>query len=471
MRLHPPLPKELELPPRKRYSVLRDPVHGDVYLTHEELRLLDTPEMQRLRGVKQLGSAYLVYPGAVHTRFEHSIGSLHVAQKMIEAIGRNADFEPAACVAVSEEEARVIRIASLLHDCTHIPFGHNFEDQDGIFWRHDSAYRFERLLGRETKLGRELAELGLADDVLRVLTKPKGTAGEQDVPHYWREIVSGTVCSDILDYLARDAYFTGLRLEIDPRVASYFKVDRRTSRLYIDLAKHDLLREDILSEIVRMLEARYYFSERVYYHHAKVVAGAMIARAVELALSLDLVKEEDFYNQTDASLLDMLDRAAAASTDKTATRVRELVRAYRERRLYKRACVFPLYRNEDVQEDIVERYFGPGGAPRKREVEERIQDLMRFASGREIDILLYCPAKRMQLKEARMHVRWPGAPEVAPLSTYAAAIPRLEDLRSSYRNLWKFYVLADTSDPALLSKIQEIAKGEFAGATNVYSLS
>ena len=71
---------------RKRYRVLRDPVHGDVQLTGEELRVLDTPEMQRLRGVRQLGAAHLVYPGALHTRFDHMIGSLHMAGRMIEAV-------------------------------------------------------------------------------------------------------------------------------------------------------------------------------------------------------------------------------------------------------------------------------------------------------------------------------------------------------------------------------------------------
>jgi len=79
---------------RKRYSVVRDPVHGDVYLTHEELSVLDTPEMQRLRGVKQLGSADLVYPGARHTRFEHSIGTVHVAQRMIDAVNLAHELDP-----------------------------------------------------------------------------------------------------------------------------------------------------------------------------------------------------------------------------------------------------------------------------------------------------------------------------------------------------------------------------------------
>ena len=130
---------------RKRYSVIRDPVHGDVYLTDEELQLLDTPEVQRMRGIKQLGTAYLVYPGAVHTRFDHQIGSLCVTQAMIDSINLNFELDPAGRIGVSDEETRVIRFASLIHDTTHIPFGHNLEDQDGIFERHDAAYRYERL--------------------------------------------------------------------------------------------------------------------------------------------------------------------------------------------------------------------------------------------------------------------------------------------------------------------------------------
>ena len=449
---------------RKKYSVLRDPIHGDVYLTHEELSILDTPEMQRLRGVKQLGTAYLVYPGAVHSRFEHSIGSLHVAQQMIESINRNFELDPSGSVAIRDEEARVIRIASLIHDVTHIPFGHNLEDQDGIFWRHDSAYRFERMLSAETGLGRTLREAGVVEDVLGVLVKDKGT----DVPPYWHQIVSGTVCSDILDYLARDAYFTGLHLQVDPRVTSYFKVDRRSNNLYIDLTKHDLLREDILSEIVRMLEARYYFSERVYYHHAKVAAGAMIARAVELALSVDAVTEEDFYTQTDASVLDLLERSTARVGGPVSDRVATLVERFRNRKLYKRACVFPRYQNTEVQEELVANFFAAGGAEKKAAAEERIEDLARFATGREFDVIVYCPAKRMQLKEASMHVHWPGDDGIRPLAEHAADVPRLADLESSYRNLWKFYVFCDTEDSAALLKVQEIAKQEFSGAKNVY---
>jgi len=452
---------------RKRYSVIRDPVHGDVYLTHEELRVLDTPEMQRLRGIKQLGTAYLVYPGAVHTRFDHSIGSLHVTQKMIEAVNLNFELDPAAGVRISDEEARVIRIAALVHDITHIPFGHNIEDQDGLFERHDSAYRYRRMFDASHEVGRVLDELGVKEDVFSILVA-KGTEGRRSIPAYWSQIISGTIAGDILDYLARDAYFTGLRLEVDPRVASYFRIDRASGNLFVDLAKKELLREDILSEIVRMLEARYYFSERVYYHHAKIAAGALFARAVELALRAGSLKEEDFYDQTDASVLDLLEHAVRDADQGLQKRVRGFIDCIRKRKLYKRACVFPRYENADVQESLAEQYFAADGASMRAAAEERIADLVRFATGREVDVIVYCPAKMMQLKEARTHVRWPGSKGVRPLSFFADRVPRLSDLERSYRDLWKFYVFANTSDPSLLGKVQEIAIQEFSGATNVY---
>ncbi len=451
---------------RKRFSVLRDPVHGDVHLTHEELSVLDTPEMQRLRGVKQLGSADLVYPGARHSRFEHSIGTAHMAQRMIDAVNLAHELDPAGCLQIGAEEARVIRLAALVHDVTHIPFGHNVEDQAGLMQRHDTAERYAAMLARSTALGRRLSELGVQRDVESILTA--GVTGAAGIPPYWSQIVSDTICSDILDYLARDAYYTGLKIEVDPRLVSYFRVDRPSGKLFIDLAKHELLREDILSEIVRLLEARYYFSERVYYHHAKVAAGALVARAVELVLLAGTAQEADFHGTTDASLLDLLDRAGERAGEPTAEKVRSLVQRFRERRLPKRACVFPLQENAAVQEDLVARYFAPARHAERARVEERIADLVRFATGRSVDVLVVCPAARMQLKEAETHVRWPGTDGLRPLAELAARIPRLADLGQSYRNLWKFYVFAASDEPAVLSKVAEIAETEFPHARNVY---
>ncbi|NUP94992.1 MAG: HD domain-containing protein [Planctomycetaceae bacterium] len=451
----------------RRFSVVRDPVHGDIYLSHEELALLDTREMQRLRGIKQLGSADLVFPGARHSRFEHSIGTVHLSQAIVDATQRAAGEAPREQLRIGPEETRVIRAAALVHDITHIPYGHHVEDQAGLMHRHDSPYRYERMLGVQTEIGTALEKLGLRKDVLGVLC-PEGH-GQAAVPAYWRQINSDTICSDILDYLQRDAYFTGLKIGIDPRLVSHFKVDRASGNLYIDLAKHSLLREDILSEIVRMLEARYYFSERVYYHHAKVAAGALVARAVELALRDKLVDEEDFYSATDDSALDLLDRAGERGSPSTGRRIRSLVQRYRDRRLPKRACVFPRQQNEGAQAELVARYFALEGHAARTAVEQRIEDLVRFATGRDVEVMVVCPARKMQLKEAATHVRWPGEDGLRPLSEHSARVPRLADLERAYRDLWKFYVFAATDEPALLKRVGEIAAGEFPGARNLYS--
>ena len=458
----------VKLSERKRFSVLRDPVHGDVYLTHEEIALLDTPQMQRLRGIKQLGTAYLAYPGAMHTRFDHSIGTLRMASVLIDAINLNFELDPRGSLGISEREARVIRMAALIHDVTHIPFGHNIEDQSGLFHRHDSAARFRGMLDRGGELGGLLRSFGVLDDVLNTLL-PADAEGRGEVPAYWAQLVSDTISADILDYLQRDAYFTGLKLGVDTRIANYFRIDRRSGNLFIDLAKRDLLREDILSEMVRMLEARYYFSERVYYHHAKVTAGALIARAVELAVGAELVEERDLHQLTDELLLELLERRSRQDGT-VGKRIRSMVARFRGRRLLKRACVFPRYENEAAQEDLVARFFSPGRRDERLAMEEKVADLVRFSTGTDIEVIFYCPAAKMQLKEAHTHVRWPGEGEVRPLSVYADRVPRLADLERSYRDLWKFYVFADTTDPRLLRKVQEAACLELPEAVNVYRI-
>ncbi len=451
---------------RTHYSVLRDAVHGDVYLSHEELAVLDTAEMQRLRGVRQLGTAYLVYPGAQHSRFEHSIGVAEMARRMIEAINRNAEDDPARLLGIPDREARVIRIAALVHDCTHIPNGHGIEDQTGLFPRHDSRYRYEERFSERTELGVVLRRLGVVDQVLSVLVPAEG--GDRAVPPSWSQILSDSIDADVFDYLRRDALFTGLNLHYDARVIGHFKVDRRSGNLFVDLAKHGMLREDVLSEIVRVLEARYYFSERVYYHHAKVAAGALLAKAVEHAVGSGALAESELYDTTDASILDRLEAAPIADPEVRA-RVRDLVARYRSRRLLKRACVYSLAENVSVADALVERWFAPGKLEERVAAERRIADAAGRATGvRDLQVVLYCPRRSMQLKEARIHVRWPGVADVRPLSDFADRTRRLRELEESYRDLWKFYVFVSSGEPEVLRKVREVCAQEIPGAVNGY---
>ncbi|MFY9340965.1 MAG: HD domain-containing protein [Planctomycetota bacterium] len=428
-------------------TTLRDPVHGDIELSRDELRLVDTEQFQRLRGIKQLGSASLVYPGATHTRFEHSLGTLHVCDQLLTACARHAERD-ADCLPVTADERRLLRVAALLHDVTHIPYGHNLEDQTGLLPRHDGADRFRTVLG-DTELGAELHRQGLRDDVLAILTG-EGRA----VPPFWRQVVSDTIDADLLDYLRRDAHYTGLTLHYDRRVVDYFRLARGDGRMFVDCEKNGMLREDIVSELMRVLECRFHFSERVYYHHAKIAAGALLSRMVELAMVGKALTAADLQQLGDESLVFRLGEVELGDTKATA-RLRRFVARYRRRALPKRVLVLPYYLNQGVQEELLATYFTAGEPEARFAWEERLEREAKHAFGQDLDVILYCPARRMQLKEVKTLVRFPGAGDrTLPLDSFAEQIPRLRDLAESYPRMWRLYVFTSAEDKALRKRLQ-----------------
>jgi len=431
-------------------AILRDPVHGDIELTRDELRLVDTNEFQRLRGIKQLGTASFVYPGATHTRFEHSIGTLHVCQQLLDACNKNAARDPAGCHRVADDERRVLRTAALLHDVTHIPYGHNIEDQTGLLPRHDTPARFAAMLG-SGELAAELDRQGLRQDVLAILT-----GDGRRVPPFWRQVVSDTIDADLLDYLRRDAYYTGLELRHDRRVVDYFRIDRERGQLFVDGEKNGMLREDIVSELLRVLDCRYHFSERVYYHHAKVAAGALLSRMVELALRAGALTAAELQRLTDESLvfrLEQLDLGDAVATD----RLHRFVARFRRRALLKRVLVLPYYQNQAVQDELLATWFTPGQPEARFAWEAAIEREAQRTFGQAVDVVMYCPKRRMQLKEAKTLVRFPGAGDhTLPLDAFSEQIPRLADLAQSYPRMWKLYVFASVEDKSMRRRLQEM---------------
>ncbi|GAB4146375.1 MAG: hypothetical protein Fur0037_14440 [Planctomycetota bacterium] len=431
-------------------TTIRDPVHGDIELTPDELRLIDTPEFQRLRGIKQLGAASLVYPGATHTRFEHSIGTLHMTELLVRAVNRNAERDPSTCRPISADERRVLRAAALLHDVTHVPHGHNIEDQTGLLPRHDSPERFRSVLG-DTALGDELARQNLRGPVLDALAD-----GDLPAPSFRQQIVSDTIDADLLDYLSRDAHYTGLELRYDRRVVDYFRVDARTERLFVDCEKHGMLREDIVSEMLRVLEMRYHFSERVYYHHAKVAAGALIARMVEMAMRAGALSARELQTATDESLILSLENADLGSAEDN-ERLRRFTERFRRRSLPKRVLVLPEYLNRPVQKELLRTCFDPERQEARRAWERDVEDSASKLLGRPTDVILYCPARSMQLKEARTLVRFPGSGQnTVQLDAFQQEIPRLAELRRSYPRLWKLYVFSSEPDPEARRRLQDL---------------
>ncbi|MEZ5963249.1 MAG: HD domain-containing protein [Planctomycetota bacterium] len=436
--------------PPMRFTTLRDPVHGDIELSREEIAVLDTPEFQRLRGIKQLGTSYLVFPGATHTRFEHSIGTLHMADRLMTAMSRHAQWAPDSFRAVDAGERRILRLAALLHDVTHIPFGHNIEDQTGLLPRHDRPERFAAVLG-DTELGSVLDRLGVRAEVLAILQ-----GGGAGLPAFAAQVLSDTIDADLLDYLKRDAYYTGLELRYDQRVATYFCIDRASERMFVHCEKAGMLREDIMSELMRLLDMRYHFSERVYYHHAKIAGGALLARMVEVALRAGAMDAARLQASTDETLiadLGRLDLGDAAATE----RLRRFVGRFRRRQLPKRVLVLPAYLNAGVQQELIDTYFAPGRQDARFAWEAALEAEARRTFDRDLDVIMYCPQRSMQLKEARTLVRLPGSGDrILPLAAFSRQLPRLQDLEDSYPRLWKLYVFTSEPDKDVRRRLQEM---------------
>jgi HD superfamily phosphohydrolase len=230
-----------------------DPIHRFIELDAGEVALLEAPAVQRLRRLRQLGLAYLAFPSAEHSRFTHALGALAIGTRALEAI---KTYSPAAFASERDyaDQRRLLRASLLLHDVGHGPFSHACESVLGI--RHEA--RTERILARE-EIAQPLAAIDVdANDVLALIT---GTSTRYPV---LRELVSGpNLDADRMDYLLRDAYFTGVvngRYDAEQLIASLrvFDHDGR-QELGVDGRGVVALESFVL--------ARYWMFATIYFHH------------------------------------------------------------------------------------------------------------------------------------------------------------------------------------------------------------
>jgi HD superfamily phosphohydrolase len=391
-------------------KLIRDAIHGDIEMTALEVELMDTPEFQRLRGIKQLGTAFLVFPSAVHTRFEHSLGTSWMAHRMVNVLRRTAE--------INADDENLIRVSALLHDLTHIPFGHTLEDERRVLPRHDKDEERVEHFYRRSSVGRILKREGLQDAVI-------GTIKGSDT--YASDIVGGAISADLLDYLRRDTYFCGLSQYYDPRIFESFIMDG--GRLVVNVEKNGTIRLDTLSELVNLLRIRYTLSERVYYHHTKIASGAMISKAVELALREGLVAEE-LRTLRDETLIWMLQ----AIYTRNAT-IGHLLNRLESRQLFRACYVLTTEIGEKRRQEIVGRFH------HDLEAREAAEKTIARASGiQPHEIIIYCPSFGMSLSEAEVPARL-DRDQILPLS--ASNNEEIRILKDKHKGLWKFFVLID----------------------------
>jgi len=241
------------------------------------------------------------------------------------------------------------------------------------------------------------------------------------------DITGGSISADLLDYLRRDTYFCGLAQYYDWRIFESFVVEN--GRLVIDLEKRGVLRRDALSELVNLLRIRYTLSERVYFHHTKIASGAMISKAVELALQEGLEPKE-LRQLKDETLQFMLRQRFGGNAA-----IIHLLDGIERRQLYRPCYTLTIDIGEERRRAVVDRFHSDA---RQREEAERA--LAAAAGLAPHQVIVYCPSFGMALPEADVLVRMEGG-KVLPLS--GSNNEEIRILKDKHKELWKFFVLVD----------------------------
>ena len=257
------------------FHEMRDPIHGFVKLSDKEMKLINTRVFQRLRRIRQLAMTFLVYPGAVHTRFDHSIGVMHIAGRICTKL---RELHPER---VCEEDIVRIRFAALLHDVGHGPFSHVSEslleryapDQPEMAGNREKIH--EKITVDILQTDPEINEILSSEERKFVVEMIRG----QETQNWQRDIVSSELDADKMDYLLRDAYFAGVKYgvyDLEKLIESCLILDLPDSPLAISSKG--------IYALEQLLLARYHMTQQVYWHRVSLISTEMIIRGITLAI-------------------------------------------------------------------------------------------------------------------------------------------------------------------------------------------
>ena len=290
---------------------ITDPVHKYIRFSQVEKQLIDSPAFQRLRRIRQLAGAHLVYPSAQHSRFEHSLGAMHIAGLAGETLLGKGYIDHA-------EVVQDLRLAALLHDIGHGPFSHLFEEV--LEYNCNTSHEE---LGKKIIIQSEIADIlerhgSSAHQICRL------SFGESKV-NFMNEIISGGLSADIMDYLPRDGLFTG---------AEYAKLDYHRLVSSLEVSKNRLaINRSALNSLESMLISRYEMFKAVYFHKT--------VRSAEVMLLRSMIAADEALGLTDTSLQKYLMLTDEATLERLCTLSGryafsgKMARDYRDRRLLK----------------------------------------------------------------------------------------------------------------------------------------
>jgi HD superfamily phosphohydrolase len=296
---------------------LRDPLWSNILLSPELLRLVALPSFQGLNSIKQLGPTYLVYPGATHTRLNHSLGVFHIAHRMISHL-----LKKESMTGFTLEGVKAFLCAALLHDLGHYPFAHSFKDLEVESHEVLTARRiFEEDYARIIR-----EDLGVDPAlVAAIINTEMDYQGFSDVGFY-RNLLSGVLDPDKLDYLNRDAYFCGVPYGVQD-------VDFVLDEIELHAGHGLAISRKGLPAVESILFSKYLMYRSVYWHKTVRIATAMIKKAVLMGLSSGEVESASLYWMDDADFYALADASDYPPLS--------LIRDVQKRQLYKSVASLP----------------------------------------------------------------------------------------------------------------------------------
>ena len=270
---------------KKAHLDIIDPIHDFVRVNSNELKIIDTPIFQRLRRIRQLSGAHLIYPGAQHTRFEHSLGVMHMASMAGHVLHEKG--------IVSSDNIQNLRFAGLLHDIGHGPFSHLFEE---LLQKRKMSHED---IGRDIILKTQIGDLISANGFNKKFITELAFGDSKF--QFMNEIISGALSADIMDYLLRDGYFTG---------AEHAKIDHNRLTYSLDVYKNKLaLDKSALVNFETMMISRYQMFKAVYFHKTVRAGEVMLLESMYLAeeeLGLSSTSLNEYLKLTDEVILSKL---------------------------------------------------------------------------------------------------------------------------------------------------------------------
>jgi len=429
-----------------RFKIIHDSVHGSVKLEGVFLSLLERPEMQRLHGIRQLGLAHLVFPGANHTRLEHSLGTLFLAERMADSLG------------LDEMERHDLKAAAMLHDLGHPPFSHTLEavvhELTGRDHMEASRQIIEgglpvidrsagEVIGDIPPIREVLEDDGISaervgriivsDELERFGQKRLQVENSQSYfggRNYLKQIIHGPVDADQMDYLLRDAHYTGV-------AHGAIDIDRLLQTVAVHHGDLVVQRGGVVA-VEGMLVARALMYTSVYFHKTVRIAEMMLCKALELG-GEEIVN--DIHAQSECSLSERLINAGGAAS--------KIMTLLRYRRLYKRVLSL---RSSELTEEEMERVLPLSDYRRRKAREHEIADR---AGVNPSEVILDVPTKELMLSEPRIgktEVLILDGEKVKPLSKYSPLARALQ-----YRNVHD-WVLMVSAPKEVREKVEKAAR-------------